>query len=140
MGNGRFALESVPQSPVERMTEWQGRGEAIVLGVVAGILILGEGLYLISNKVALPFASIALPVAGALGAVAGLSVLFLALFYRTYGDARPYIGPLLILISVGDLWFGGGFWVGAVLGAVSGVLVIVLPVYPRTGDPWTQPD
>ncbi|HXY12171.1 MAG TPA: hypothetical protein VEJ85_01575 [Thermoplasmata archaeon] len=113
------------------ITQWTGRGEAIVLAWVAGGLFLGEGFYLPTNPVALPFDSVSHPAAGAISAVAGLALFFLSAFYRSFGQYRSYMGTLVILIATGDLWFGGGFWVGTILGTIAGVLIIVLPPYPR---------
>jgi hypothetical protein len=117
------------------VTEWRGRGEACILSWVAGVLFVVEGFYLTSHTLALPFASVDLPSAGAISVVAGLSLIFLAALYRSYGDYRSYLGTLITLISAGALWFGGGFWVGSILGTISGVLVIVLPPYPQTHRP-----
>jgi hypothetical protein len=119
----------------EVVTEWVGRGEAILLAMIAGGLFLAEGFYLPYSTVTLPFASVSLPAAGAISVVAGLSVIFLAALYRSYGSARLSMGPIIILVSAGDLWFGGGFWVGTILGTIAGVLITVLPPYPRFHQP-----
>jgi len=103
----------------------------MLIGWCAGALFLAEGFYLPGSSIALPFGSVSDPAAGAVSAVAGLTVLFLSSFYRSYGFYRPYLGTLLVLISAGDLWFGGGFWVGSFLGATAGALIIALPPYPR---------
>jgi 4-amino-4-deoxy-L-arabinose transferase-like glycosyltransferase len=117
------------------VTEWTGRGEAIVLAMVAGGLFVAEGFYLPYSTVALPFASVSLPAAGAISVAAGLAIVFLAALYRSYGAARSSVGVVIVLIAAGDLWFGGGFWVGTLLGTVAGVLIIVLPPYPRFHQP-----
>ena len=117
------------------ITEWRGRGEPIVLAWVAGVLFLVEGFYLLVYTASLPFGSLSLPSAGAISVIAGLTLIFLGAFYRSYGDARPYFGTLIVLIAAGDLWFGGGFWVGSVFGTIAGVLIIALPPYPRTHRP-----
>jgi hypothetical protein len=119
----------------ELVTEWKGRGEPMLLAFVAGVLFLAEGFYLLVDTVSLPFASLSTPAAGAVSAAAGLTVIFLAAFYRSYGGARAYFGTLVVLIGAGDLWFGGGFWVGSVLGVVSGTLIIALPPYSRVRLP-----
>lgn len=106
-----------------------------MLAWVAGVLFVTEGFYLAVNTVPLPFGSVSLPSAAAISAVAGLSVIFLAAFYRSYGDARAYFGTLIVLISAGDLWFGGGFWVGSLLGTIAGVLIIILPPYALVHQP-----
>jgi len=106
-----------------------------MLAWVAGVLFVTEGFYLLENPVALPFGSVGLPSAGALSATAGLAVIFLAAFYRTYADFRAYFGALIVLLSAGDLWFGGGFWVGSVVGIVAGVLILVLPPYGLVHQP-----
>ena len=117
------------------VTEWTGRWEAILVGVIAGLLLLGDGFYLLANNGVLPFGSVDDPTAGATSVAAGLAVVFLAIYYRTYGEFRGYIGVLLILISGGDLWFGGGFWAGSLLGTAAGVLVVALPPTPRFHSP-----
>ena len=127
--NARGGSVSVP------VTEWRGRGEACILAFVAGVIFVTEGFYLLNHTLSLPFASVDLPSAGAISATAGLSVVFLAAFYRTYAEFRSYFGTLIVLISVGDLWFGGGFWVGSILGSIAGVLVIALPPYGIVHQP-----
>jgi hypothetical protein len=117
------------------VTEWRGRGEPIALAVVAAILFVAEGFYLLVSAVPLPFGSLSLPAAGATEVAVGLSVLFLALFYRTYGGARSYFGTLIVLLAAGDLWFGGGFWAGSLLASVAGALIIALPPYPTVSLP-----
>jgi len=118
------------------VTEWRGRGEACVLTWVAGVLLLVEGFYLlVHTSIALPFGSVDLPSAGATSVAGGLSLIFLGGFYRSYGEYRTYFGTLIVLISVGAIWFGGGFWVGTFLGAIAGVLIIVLPAYPMRHQP-----
>jgi hypothetical protein len=100
------------------------------------VLFLVEGFYLlVHTSIALPFGSVDLLSAGATSSAAGLSMVFLGGFYRSYGEYRAYFGTLIVLISVGDLWFGGGFWVGTVLGAIAGVLIIALPAYPLLHRP-----
>ena len=113
------------------ITQWTGRGEAIVLAWGAAGLFLGEGFYLPTSTGTLPFGSVSHPAAGAISAVAGLALFFLSAFYRSFGSYRSYFGTLIVLVAVGDLWFGGGFWVGTILGTISGVLIITLPPYPR---------
>ncbi len=115
--------------------EWRGRGEACILAWVAGVLFVTEGFYLLVNKAWLPFGSVDLPSAGAVSAFAGLGLIFLGGFYRSYGNFRAYFGTLIVLISAGDLWFGGGFWVGSILGTIAGVLIIVLPPYGLAHQP-----
>ena len=117
------------------VTEWRGRGEACILAWVAGVLFVTEGFYLVSYSLSLPFGSVDLPSAGAISATAGLSVIFLAAFYRTYADFRSYFGTLIVLVSAGDLWFGGGFWVGSILGTVAGMLILLLPPYGIVNQP-----
>jgi len=129
-----------PINTTKLVTEWRGRGEPIVLAWFAGALFLAEGLYASSYPVTLPFASVSLASAGAVSAVAGLTVILVAAFYITYGSFRAYLGTLLVLICTGDLWFGGGFWVGSILGTIAGVLVIVLPPYPVVNSPESRPD
>jgi len=106
-----------------------------MLAWVAGVLFVTEGFYLLVNTLALPFGSVDDPSAGAISAAAGLAVIFLAAFYRSFGDFRSYLGTLIVLISVGDLWFGGGFWVGSALGTIAGVLAICLPPYALRHTP-----
>jgi hypothetical protein len=118
------------------VTEWKGHGEACVLAWVAGVLFLVEGFYLlVHTAIALPFASVDLPSAGAVSAAAGLSVIFLAAFYRSYGEYRSYFGTLIVLISVGEVWFGGGFWVGSILGTIAGVLILAFAPYAVRHQP-----
>lgn len=106
---------------------------------VAAVLFIAEGFYLLSNTVVLPFGSVDLPSAGALSSVVGLSLIFLGAFYRSYADYRAYFGTLIVLISAGGLWFGGGFWVGSIVGIVAGVLIIVLPPYGLVHEPGQWP-
>jgi hypothetical protein len=106
-----------------------------MLAWVAAVLFLTEGFYLLTHTLTLPFGSIDLPSAGALSAVAGLSMIFLPAFYRSYGNYRAYFGTLIVLVSACDLWFGGGFWVGSVLGTIAGVLMLVLPPYGLVHEP-----
>jgi len=117
------------------VTEWRGRGEPIVLAAIAAVLFITEGFYLLVSTVPLPFGSLSLPAAGAAEVAVGLCVMFLAVFYRTYGGARSYFGTLILLLAAGDLWFGGGFWAGSLLGSVAGALIIALPPYPRVSLP-----
>jgi len=117
------------------VTEWRGRGEACVLAWTAGVLSIVEGFDLLVRTVALPFGSVDLPSAGAVSVAAGLSLIFLGGFYRSYGEYRSYFGTLIVLIAAGGLWFGGGFWVGSVLGLIAGVLIIALPPYPLAHSP-----
>jgi len=106
-----------------------------MLAWVAGVLFVAEGFYLLTNKLVLPFASVDLPTAGAVSAVAGLSLIFLAGFYRSYGEYRAYLGTLILLISACDIWFGGGFWAGSIIGTVAGALMLALPAYGLTHHP-----
>jgi len=103
--------------------------------MVAGGLFLGEGFDLAVATVSLPFASVSDPAAGAISVAAGLSLIILAALYRSYGSTRSFLGPIVVLIAAGDLWFGGGFWVGSLVGTVAGVLIIVLPPYARSHQP-----
>lgn len=114
-------LESVP-TPV-------GRGEAVGLAVIAGLLLLIEGGYLFFLVVALPFGSVPLDLAGACSIVGGVALLILAFAYRVRPGARSSVGPMVVVISAGALWFGGGFLVGTFLGLAAGVFMIVLPIY-----------
>ena len=106
-----------------------GRGEAVGLAVIAGLLFIIEGGYLFFDRVALPFASIPLALAGAFSIAGGVVLVVLAFAYREGPNARPSLGPAVVIISAGAIWFGGGFLVGTILGLVSGVLMIVLPIY-----------
>lgn len=106
-----------------------------MLAWVAGVLFVTEGFYLAVHTVSLPFGSVDLPSAGALSAAAGLSLIFLGGFYRSYGNFRAYFGTLIVLVSAGDLWFGGGFWVGSIVGMIAGVLIIILPPYGLVHQP-----
>jgi hypothetical protein len=106
-----------------------------MLAWVAGVLFLVEGFYLLTHTFALPFSSLDLPTAGAISAFAGLSLIYLAAFYRSYGEFRAYLGTLIVLVSACGLWFGGGFWAGSVLGLTSGVLIIALPPYGLVHQP-----
>lgn len=106
-----------------------GRGEAVGLGAIAGVLFLIEGAYLFFQAVALPFGSVPLDLAGALSIAGGGALLVLAFVYRSRPDARSSVGPVVVIIAAGGLWFGGGFLVGTILGLVAGVLMIVLPIY-----------
>jgi len=106
-----------------------------MLAWVAGVLFVAEGFYLLTNSLALPFASVDLPTAGAVSAVAGLGLIFLGGFYRSYGEYRSYLGTLILLISACDIWFGGGFWAGSIIGAFAGALMLVLPPYGLMHDP-----
>jgi hypothetical protein len=109
----------------------RGRGEAEVLTVVAGLLFVLEGAYLLGGSVALPFSGIVLQDAGVLSALAGLSLLILALVYRTNPEYRSLLGTLTVLLAASDLWFGGGFLAGSVVGTIGGLLMILLPLYGR---------
>jgi hypothetical protein len=106
-----------------------------MLAWVAGVLFVTEGFYLLNHSIALPFGSVDLPSAGALSATAGLALIFLAAFYRSYADLRSYFGTLIVLIAAGDLWFGGGFWVGSIVGTIAGVLILILPPYGLVHQP-----
>ena len=118
------------------VTEWRGRGEVMFLTGIAGVLFVVEGFYLAANTaVTLPFESVSLPAAGALSAVAGVALVLLAGLYRGFGSQRAYLGTLVVLVATGDLWFGGGFYVGTILGTVAGVLMIALPPYPLAFTP-----
>lgn len=106
-----------------------GRGEAVGLAVLAGLLLVFEGGYLFFASVVLPFASVPLEPAGAFSIAGGVALMILAAAYRVGPGTRPYVGPTVVIISAGALWFGGGFLVGTILGLVAGVLMIVLPIY-----------
>lgn len=112
-----------------RIDEWRGRGEACVLAWAAGLMFIIEGFYLLVGAAQLPFASVAPMTAGVVSALAGLGLIFLGGFYRSYADARGYFGTLAVIVSVGGLWFGGGFWVGSILGTIAGGLILALPPY-----------
>jgi len=119
-----------------RVTEWRGRGELMFLGGIAGVLFVIEGFYLAANtSVSVPFGSVTLPAAGALSSVAGVALVLLSALYRGYGSYRAYLGTLVLLVAAGNLWFGGGFYVGTILGTIAGTLMIALPPYPIVFTP-----
>lgn len=122
-------------TPETGVTEWTGRGEVMALGILAGIIFLGSGFYLLTNHVPPTFGSVDDPTAGAVSVASGLAMIFLAAFYRTFGQYRSYFGLAFIVIGGGELWFGGGFLAGSFLAAVAGVLAIVLPATERHHDP-----
>ncbi len=68
----------------------RGRGEAAALTAVSGALCILEGFYQLGASITLPFSSIPLQDAGALSALAGLSLLIIAFVYRTSRKTGPY--------------------------------------------------
>jgi hypothetical protein len=117
------------------MEDPRGRGEGVALTAVAGLLFIAEGVYVSGGSVPLPFSDVPLQVAGVLSALAGLSLLILAVVYRTSPAYRSLLGTLAVLFAAGDLWFGGGFLVGSVVGTIGGLLMILLPLYDAA---WSQ--
>lgn len=117
-----------------RIDEWRGRGEACVLAWAAGLMFIIEGFHLLVATTQLPFASVAPQSAGVISALVGLTLIFLGGFYRSYADARAYFGTLAVLVSVGGIWFGGGFWVGSIVGTIAGGLILALPPYGLTHE------
>lgn len=115
--------------------EWRGRGEACVLAWAAGMMFIIEGFYLLVGSVQLPFASVNSQSAGVVSTLAGLSMIFMGGFYRSYAELRGYFGSFGLLVSVGGLWFGGGFWAGSILGTIAGGLILVLPPYGLVHEP-----
>ncbi len=103
-----------------------GRPEAAFLTAVSGAICVVQGLYLITGSVVLPYASVSLTQAGLLSAVLGLGILTLAFTFWTKPQLRSSLGTTTILLSAVDFWFGGGFFVGSLLGLVGGVLMVML--------------
>lgn len=100
----------------------------MVLTAISGALCVLQGLYLFGSPLSLPYSGIPLPAAGAVSALVGVVLLIVADLYRTLPEYRPRFGPLVVVLAAADLWFGGGFLVGTVIGLIGGVLMIALPV------------
>jgi hypothetical protein len=103
---------------------------AFFFSFLGGILILAEGLaFLVLGSVAGAAGYAAAgSIIGALGAVEsvlGLVVLVLAFAVVAQPVRHREVGLLILVFSVGSFLVGGGFYLGAALGTVGGVLAIV---------------
>lgn len=105
-----------------------GRLEPVVLATVGGFVLMAEGVFLFRGHVTLPFGSISTGAAAYGALFGGLAVIALAWTYRNGRDFAPLAGTGILLLASALLVCGGGFWVGSLLGLLSGLLILLLPV------------
>lgn len=146
------------------LTSMQSYGEvyprtAYLLGLIGGVLMLV--FTLIAAAVVAAFAGVISSIAPAAGAVVGLAVallviealifgglvIFLSLRMKSNPQGAKGYGVIVLVLSVISLIAGGnGFYIGAILALIGGILAIIwraptpAPGYgqPMMGQPMTQ--
>ncbi len=126
------AQQYQPAPPPQPQYAWEGyRREsrpdaAIVLSIVAGVLILINGLLVAIGGAFLLvfFIPIGIPLV-ILGLVFGLAVLLGAIkLSQSPGDHITW-GAIILVFSLLSIVIGGGFVVGMILGLIGGILALV---------------
>jgi hypothetical protein len=111
---------------------------AVVLSFAGALLILLEGVYLVSTRVNAPFNDFvpsgplipSVQVLGSLACIEGAAILALALWVYTQPEFHTVVGIGSLTIALLSLYSGGGFLAGATLAWVGGILAI----YHRAGS------
>ena len=123
---------------------------AYILSLIAGILILLGGLaeaaeaaFVGSALLGLfPGIAILLIVLGVIALIFGLVVLYGALQLKSHPQSARGWGILILIFSLISFIGGGGFFIGAILGIIGGILAMVwsppAPA-PGYGQPYGQP-
>ncbi|MGP8158058.1 MAG: DUF6114 domain-containing protein [Thermoplasmata archaeon] len=110
---------------------------AVLLNFAGALLIILEGVYLVSSHVNAPFndfvpTGLLIPSAQALGYLAcleGAAILVLALWAYAQPEFHTVVGIGSLTLALLSLYSGGGFLAGATLAWVGGILAI----YHRAG-------
>jgi hypothetical protein len=102
---------------------------AYVLSLIAGILIILGGLVwlLAGSVIAVGFGiGLGAAILGLIGIIVGIIVIYGAMRLNTNPNEHLTWGAVILILSILSLVFaGGGFYIGAVLGIIGGVLAII---------------
>jgi hypothetical protein len=99
---------------------------ALVLALLGGLLILGEAVLDGFDRVT---------VIGAFGIIAGLAIMAMAVTIQTRQRDQRTLGAGILLLSFLSLFGVSGFFFGALLGVISGILAITSYGAPFSGSP-----
>lgn len=111
-------MEGSAAAPAKRATA------GFALSLVAGILIILDGIVLLAASSIVS----SLNIAGlALGVLGGIAIIFAIIVFigawLIYTPGREMIGGILVLIfSIISIITGGGFFIGLILGIIGGAL------------------
>lgn len=120
-----------------------------VLGLIGGILILLEGLFLVVAAsatsalgglygVPFDFGGLLLALA-AIGLIFALVVLLSSVMLYMRPASHVLWGVILLLFSIFSFVIGGGFFLGAILGLIGGILGIVFKPPAPMAAPYAPP-
>jgi len=102
---------------------------AFALGLVGGLLILIEGIFLfvlgsiVGSAGYTALGGLAVNV-GILGGIAGVLILLLSIAVFARPDDHVGLGILILVASVLAILVGGGFYIGSIFGVIGGVMAI----------------
>lgn len=109
---------------------------AFALSLAAGVLFLLEGFVFslassLASALGSPAAGDLLGALGFASVVTGLIVVLLAVALYRSPEAHMAVGIVIVILSLGSFLFGGGFYLGAILGVIGGYLAIRFEYEPE---------
>src|SRR5579875_1354214 len=101
---------------------------AFVLSLIAGLLVLIHSVIIMSFGGLfsfVPFFGALILVLGLAGLVMGVLIIIGSIFINSNDSSKVRTGGILVLIfSIVSLFFGGGFFLGFILGLIGGILAL----------------